>query len=294
MALRVAVLSLSLLLAVSSSVNAATASASASTLRRAAVFVTRPASASTIGIEGAVWDARDVMADCTDPSPASGTFNDVINSTGWYALSPLLSDFFSVLLFVCMFLSHVFSRLCHVMMLHGRSYLTVTTDASFTDAEQAYGAGYLEAYLTWPRIYQAAINAGTVNASALIPPVVMQFLMTNKVWMQQQIAANKGDVYWHQVSLVWTQLQGLVDGYNAYCDEDKQLEFWSIWALSGGDDLWELIEALTGDGTKASDHDHCSAIIKVTPNNEGAVHHLTSLHITTQPHTAIHCHSLQL
>jgi hypothetical protein len=83
------------------------------------------------------------------------------------------------------------------------------------DASTAYGAGYVEAYITAPAIYNHASNTG---AKDFTPNTKLAtFLSQNTKFMEASISNTSSDLpaYWYQVNLVLVQLQGICDGYAA-------------------------------------------------------------------------------
>lgn len=70
------------------------------------------------------------------------------------------------------------------VMNDGWAYLTVTTNESISNVDQALAAGYIEGAITHERMYQSAVNQGTLN---LPDAKIMQFLEENEKWMQDQV-----------------------------------------------------------------------------------------------------------
>eukprot|EP01013_Petalomonas_cantuscygni_P017351 TRINITY_DN34497_c0_g1_i1.p1 TRINITY_DN34497_c0_g1~~TRINITY_DN34497_c0_g1_i1.p1 ORF type:complete len:658 (-),score=143.06 TRINITY_DN34497_c0_g1_i1:443-2320(-) len=100
----------------------------------------------------------------------------------------------------------------------GWSYLSLTTSFEHPDADQAYGAGFLEGYVSHKRIWDFWYNSEVNNSDPAAPydNATVTFIETNNRWINQQIALyNSTDPYWHGLHMIFLQIQGLVDGYNA-------------------------------------------------------------------------------
>ena len=117
----------------------------------------------------------------------------------------------------------------------GWTYLDLATNASYSDLQQAYAAGYAEGAATVQRTWQSFLNAGVVNAT--LPAPVVAWLNNNTAFGERgsgrpwplylrflsplfrgcpvhgQILAHLNDPYWHQIALLLAQVQGLADGY---------------------------------------------------------------------------------
>jgi hypothetical protein len=161
----------------------------------------------------------------------------------------------------------------------GFGQLSVSTSSSFPDATQMYGAGYLEAALTQPRIWSHANNTLAWISSqfkgGVIPQVVINFFTTQDQWKRAQIASNTSE-YWTGVKAIVSQLDGLVAGYTALAPENETLSAFDIWSVGAIGDYLDLITALTDDGPDYENmtdaelmaavrkNNHCSALVKVT------------------------------
>ncbi|RYG56041.1 hypothetical protein EON66_03860 [archaeon] len=185
----------------------------------------------------------------------------------------------------------------------GWSFLEVTTSASYSDEAQAYAAGYGEAGVTAERIFQGVLNTG---ANVSWDAALSTYMANNTAWMHEQVLANAGDAYWHQVWLVLLQLQGLYDGYTDAAPAGGAMPFWVLlnMQVSAGDmdDLGTALglqvygkplplpalqhraahmkgsrmrtsrptlSAATGSLSPTTEGGgHCSAIVKVLPGNQ--------------------------
>lgn len=161
----------------------------------------------------------------------------------------------------------------------GFGQLSVSTSSAFPDVTQMYGAGYLEAALTQPRIWTHANNTLAWISSqfkgGVIPQVVINFFTTQDQWKRAQFATNTSD-YWVGVKSIVNQLDGLVAGYTQMAPANETLSAFDIWSVGAIGDYLDLITALTDDGPdydKMTDteflaairkNNHCSALVKVT------------------------------
>eukprot|EP00128_Syssomonas_multiformis_P006089 Colp12_sorted_trinity150504_noHs@9576 len=116
----------------------------------------------------------------------------------------------------------------------GWGELKIRTNRAFKDTQQSYAAGYLEGALTANRIYE---NHQSMSAfwfkNSSIGDIYVKFVEEQEKWMAKKIAhKSKKSAFWRQVSYVSEQFEGLVDGYNAHCDQDKALPRMSFHVLN--------------------------------------------------------------
>lgn len=123
----------------------------------------------------------------------------------------------------------------------GWIYLDLATNESYTDLQQAYAAGYAEGAATVTRTWQSFINQGVINAT--LPAPVVAWLENNTAFSEcrrmvqtptgrrpcsvlaavhTQILAHVEEPYWHHVSLLLAQVQGLADGYNDHAAAEQR------------------------------------------------------------------------
>ncbi|KAL7642454.1 UNVERIFIED_CONTAM: hypothetical protein RMT77_007015 [Armadillidium vulgare] len=171
----------------------------------------------------------------------------------------------------------------------GWSYLEVETSSAYPDSIQSYAAGFSEGYIASPLIYNSWRNTqegfcewkGQEYCENL-----REFLNKNIDWMNFEIREKRfTSPIWHHVELILSQLKGISDGYNNASDHKISLEDLLLMNMSGDlEDLDNVLnpekQNLTFDewlNNKDSFSDgHCSALIKVLPNNEDLyVSHVT-------------------
>jgi hypothetical protein len=189
------------------------------------------AAATTTQYGQAYLDGDAVKARISDsPLPASntslawGSFNDTLLSTGW-------------------------------------SRLTLSTVSGAADESQvAYAAGFLEAALTWQRMYEFNTNN---FGDFVVTPAFEKFLQTNLAYTRAQAAANAADPFWYHVALTNAQLQGLYDGYSQYASADKALPFLRLYLSTLVGDLDDLRHIFYGAQPAPPSDGHCSVLIKV-------------------------------
>lgn len=74
------------------------------------------------------------------------------------------------------------------------------------------------------------------------------------------------DTYWYHISLLVQQYNGLIDGYMKY--SDKPLRRWNILSMVLSGDYPDINSAIQN---KLNEEDHCSALIKLLPNNSDLI-----------------------
>jgi len=152
----------------------------------------------------------------------------------------------------------------------GWGRLEVETSELYQDAIQAYGAGYLEAYITYDVIWLSWYNT-IVNtfSNGKMPANLKDWFSQNLNWVTaQSTILKKRDPYWAQVSLLIGQLNGLVDGYNAAQNiTARKLDVVDMMMLNAAGDI-ETIQNVLGLSNSEQDlsifGSHCSSIVKLT------------------------------
>lgn len=103
-----------------------------------------------------------------------------------------------------------------------------------------------------------------------------QFIEDNLEFINTQIKQESANnPYWHEISLVYHQLAGVEDGYNQAIKNDttkhysphNQINPCGLFLLNLHAEFSELDKMLNITGNEKHE-DHCSAIIKILPNNE--------------------------
>ena len=169
----------------------------------------------------------------------------------------------------------------------GWSFLTVKTNSSFTDVEQADAAGIAEGFSTALRIKQSWTNtmAGYCKTPSTFCINLKDYIKTNMEWMQSMIETHQLDPYWHHVRLILHQIEGIYNGFSiVYPGVMTEMDF---WIMNSSGDLEDLESALAGMDSnnmepRVRKHSHmlgtgsCSAIIKLLPGNKD----LFTSHIT--------------
>jgi hypothetical protein len=117
------------------------------------------------------------------------------------------------------------------------------------DGLQAYAAGLAEGYLTGVKISQHSTNTfASYWGKGLPPQPFVDYIETNLAYMRKQAdELGSTDAFWHQVNLILSQMQGMLDGSNLMLAENKmpQLSFFDIMISNIGTACcWKLWLAL--------------------------------------------------
>lgn len=169
----------------------------------------------------------------------------------------------------------------------GFGQITVTTNPKYNDTAQMFAAGYVEGALTQERVWQHANNlldymraSLNLNDTAPLPPVFEKFYADNSDWVRANVASNSSAL-WTQVGFVISQLDGLLEGYNAAAPAAQHITPFHLHAVNAIGDFLTLGSALmpggpmepewgsmTDEEMKAalSLRGHCSALVSVTGN----------------------------
>uniref|UniRef100_A0A8C0HEV1 Phospholipase B-like n=1 Tax=Chelonoidis abingdonii TaxID=106734 RepID=A0A8C0HEV1_CHEAB len=147
-----------------------------------------------------------------------------------------------------------------------------------------YAAGFLEGYLTAPRMYDHTSNLyPQLIKNPTVLSRVQEFIGKQDQWTRQQIKNNKDDPFWRHAGYVIAQLDGLYMGAQEWAKTGRRipLSVFDVHFLNAVGDLLDLIPALftysavgwykgdpAGFGRYQWDMGHCSALIKVLPGYE--------------------------
>jgi len=166
-------------------------------------------------------------------------------------------------------------------MINGWGRLTIVTNSTYADEVQMYAAGWLEAELTAPRIWEQYNNIynffwpnGTSPSAK-----VLEWFDTQATFVTSMVANNPKDDLWQQIGMIMAQFDGLVEGYAAVAPASQQIGTFGFQMLNGAGDLLDLMnavgeserpnfEAMTGEEIKMYfyEHTHCSGLIKIAPD----------------------------
>ncbi|KAF0308873.1 putative phospholipase B-like 2 [Amphibalanus amphitrite] len=141
----------------------------------------------------------------------------------------------------------------------GWDFLEVETNGDYPDNDQAYAAGLVEAYLTKDLVVMHWNN--TVSGYCQWQGQEMcdklnDYVATNEQWVNSMVEQNAAsDPYWHQVGLVYQQLNGLIDGVD-------------LTPTIPGDPGVKPKHLKASWGSRTLGSGHCSALIKVLPGGE--------------------------
>ncbi|XP_074643309.1 putative phospholipase B-like 2 [Tubulanus polymorphus] len=155
----------------------------------------------------------------------------------------------------------------------GWSFLDISTDAGADDMTQAYSAGVLESHLTRIRIAQHWNN--TMRDYCKKPYTgyctrLQSFLINNTNWIQQQIKQNQNDSFWHQIALIYSQINGIIDGFMNKTGKPRTTidDPLGLFLFYIGGDTEDLEPALKKPNLKRIlGSGSCSALIKLLPGN---------------------------
>jgi hypothetical protein len=161
----------------------------------------------------------------------------------------------------------------------GWDTLALTTNASFSDEDQAYFAGFVEGAATFKRARDTLKNgnAGVPANQSLLPANVTAFIEKNWAWMELVVAQkNATSSFWLQVGLQMRQYQGLLDGLNSVAPKTQTFSFLDLAAMNMEGDLMDIfakmnISTLSNWRTQSKKefernfmlNTHCSALVKL-------------------------------
>ncbi|XP_034481084.1 putative phospholipase B-like lamina ancestor [Drosophila innubila] len=145
------------------------------------------------------------------------------------------------------------ARICYKDSVYenGWAQIEVETQRSYPDWVQAYAAGKLEGTLTWKNIYNQWAN--TISSSCERDESSQKFcdwlrelLTRNYEHLKEQAEANaEHDHYWHQLYLVFMQLEGMQSGYErgaerARSDLEEEIPLSDFLLMNAAADIQDL------------------------------------------------------
>jgi hypothetical protein len=168
----------------------------------------------------------------------------------------------------------------------GWIFWNVSSNGAYSDADQSYGAGFLEGYVLADRIQNSYLNVLEENFgsdTSTIPQEVLDFFMDNLKFVQQKFEENRKDNYWQLAYALLQQAVGLVDGYAAANAQSGwkrvKLDFAHMQIVTSEPDLWDVLAKLdpsrranVGNMTQdqlidyVRDSSHCSSIVAIAPD----------------------------
>ncbi len=163
----------------------------------------------------------------------------------------------------------------------GWDFLTVTTNQNnkYDDKILAYGAGYLEGYLTRKRILDHFKNMSVKTWGEMnkMPSNIRSFFIENKNYILTQYSLNSDDNYWKMIHTLYMQFEGIVQAYNDSVDLYK-IDFVDFHTIASMGDLFDIVYYKKPPNFNKMDYSeivnliqknsHCSALIKLSSNKK--------------------------
>ncbi|XP_026332845.1 putative phospholipase B-like 2 [Hyposmocoma kahamanoa] len=132
-------------------------------------------------------NTTDYFSDIPDVHIARATYSNDINETGW-------------------------------------AFLEIHSMANIPDEKQAFGAGFLEGYLTRDLIWwhwQNMLKGYCFNKTDVCG-LIEEYIDRNEKYISDMVRQYSNDPYWYQVKLYYIQIEGLAAGYKAATEDAYQ------------------------------------------------------------------------
>ncbi|VDP34997.1 unnamed protein product, partial [Heligmosomoides polygyrus] len=137
--------------------------------------------------------------------------------------------------------------------------------------KQGYAAGFVEGKATRELIRLHLLNTvdGFCNGAEQFCEDLNDYLMTNYLWMLDNIASYPDDQYWQQVNMTLNQLLGMIDGYEGKLGRSlgvEQIVTHPLYLIQLAGDVEDLAAKFRKPETQRSlltGTGHCSALVKV-------------------------------
>ncbi|CAG2102497.1 unnamed protein product [Medioppia subpectinata] len=136
-------------------------------------------------------------------------------------------------------------------------------------------SGRLEGYITGGLIRMHYLNTidGFCGQRKQFCDAFKTFHKTNTAFINTNIKSHSNDNYWHQMALIYDQIQGLEAGYEDWKTDNNVTQqsnetnvMNEIWWLNLMFETSELEAILTPNLTTIPHQDHCSAMVKILPD----------------------------
>lgn len=125
----------------------------------------------------------------------------------------------------------------------GYNHIVIKTNGSYPSKEQMKCAGYIDGKLMQHRIYERFLlykDIMKIPREQPISDVWSTWLLDNLQYMRDQISSNPNDTYWHDISLILDQFDGLVDGYLDSVPESERLSVSDLLVIQSVGDIYDL------------------------------------------------------
>jgi len=157
----------------------------------------------------------------------------------------------------------------------GWAFLELETSGDFSDVVQAYGAGFLEGWITSSILYMHYKNTivGRCDGKEALCEKERKWVNENHHWVRKKIEHHQRKVaYWHHVGLFYKQMEGIYKGYKASVKGTDQdvITFHDILIMNIFGDLEDLESVFAEkdqEPAKVRGVGHCSALVRLLPNN---------------------------
>jgi len=175
-----------------------------------------------------------------------------------------------------------------VMQTTGWGELNIRTSSQHSDLEQSYAAGYLEGSLTHARITQIAhfVNHAHSHEKTLAFVEQQDAFLRKRVQSVDPKSSKPIDWYWYSVALILAQLDGVLQGHNDHVpSKEQRLTKTQMWLMNSDGDVLDIERAAPHhnfkrvvDMTKAelielvSIFGHCSLLVKLTDKDLFVAH----------------------
>jgi len=158
-------------------------------------------------------------------------------------------------------------------------FLKTLPQNSNSDMEIAFAAGYLEGALDIEGTWQTLLinTHGYTNSS--VPSGILSWLQQNYDWTKQMATSKSEDpLYWTQVALILSQLDGVLKGHNDHASTDKQITLMDLLIINTAGDR-ETLNLFLGAQKEAGEivgpqlfqkhiaESHCSCLIKLADDH---------------------------
>eukprot|EP00092_Neocalanus_flemingeri_P009860 GFUD01010629.1.p1 GENE.GFUD01010629.1~~GFUD01010629.1.p1 ORF type:complete len:562 (-),score=106.79 GFUD01010629.1:392-2077(-) len=157
----------------------------------------------------------------------------------------------------------------------GWAFLELETSGEFSDVVQAYGAGYLEGWVTSSLLFMQYQNTvvGRCDGKEALCEKITKWVHDNHHWVRKKVKHHRRKAtYWHHVGLFYDQLEGLYKGYKASAKgtERDVITYEDILTMNIFGDLEDLESVFATkdqEPAKVRGVGHCSALVRLLPNN---------------------------
>jgi hypothetical protein len=152
----------------------------------------------------------------------------------------------------------------------GFNHIIIESNSAFDSYSQLLCGGFVDGYLTQYRIwqrFQLYKDIQNISRHSDFPEIWRTWMDENMKFMRDQISAHPDDAYWHDISLVIAQFDGLVRGYQFAAPQEQRLREVDLQIIQSIGDIYDLEPFWNASYELAETYGtECSGLVRLAPD----------------------------